>query len=1227
VIPKEATTMAGRPTCPDCGVELMGPGGHCPRCLLEAGLEGDSLSVGGGGAVGVTMALESTGPAAGACVLEALASSVGPVPRVLLRDTDGGPEPPARPGSNAMPAPADRAGRLQLLGEIARGGMGAVLKGRDADLGRDLAVKVLLERHRDDPELIRRFVEEAQIAGQLQHPGIVPVYELGAFADRRPFFTMKLVKGRTLAEILRDRPDAAHDLPRLLATFLQVAQTVAYAHARGVIHRDLKPSNVMVGSFGEVQVMDWGLAKVLPRGGAVDDASAGKRDAHETVIATARSGGDDSDLSRAGSVLGTPAYMAPEQARGEVDRLDERCDVFALGSILCEVLTRAPAFSGRTSGEIQRRAARGEVTDALTRLESSAADPELLALTRDCLAPEAEDRPRDAGVVAGRLSAHLTGVQERLRAAELARATESARAAEAEGRVKAERRARRMTAALAAAVIGLIALGTGGFVFAQRQRAAWAARTAEAVDAALAGAARLAAEARAEPAGVSAKWAQAIAQARSCQDMVKHGEADEATCCRVDLAVAALVRERDETEERARREAADRRLLDRVAEIRGASAGSYDDDDNGSATDAAYTDAFRAAGYDPDGPPAQVGAAIRARPAAVAQSLAAALDDWAAIRRGWGSNAAGADRLAEIARAADPDPWRCALRAALSRTEKAGRLDELRRLKETARLDELGPGSLDLLGRALLDAGDPAAAESVLREAQRHHPGDLWINHDLGRVCQRLLKHDEAIRCYYAARAIRPEMGHWLAVALFNRGEYDEAIAVVRGMTRRWPENGKLQQELYLHLTYRSVPSEEAKQALAAAVAAERAATRSRPGDATAHLRLGDALSRQEKPDEAEAAFREAIRLSPDFAGAYSRLGMLLRIQGRPAEAEAPLRTAIRLQPDWAVAHQVLGGILWQQGRLAEAETEAREAVRLGPDNGVNNITLGQFLMARGKFAAAEAEYRETIRMHPDFATGWSFLGRVLEHQGKLDEAEAALREAVRLREGTATQRALGNMLRRQGRMEEALASLRRAAALPTGPARAPELASTIAADIRRTERQAALAPRLPAILHGDDRPTDAAEGLDLARLCLDRDRPAAAARLFADALAADPGRADDRTALYREDAARAAAMAGSGRGRDDPPPDTEAQARLRRLALGWLEEELAAWKKAVDPGDPKAHRQAGNAITRWKTDPGLAGVREPEALAALPEAERAEWRSFWDEVDALLQRAAKARH
>ena len=377
-----------------------------------------------------------------------------------------------QPSSAEIPAPADRPARVQMLGEIARGGMGAVLKGRDPDLGRDLAVKVLLDAHRDRPELVRRFVEEAQIAGQLQHPGVVPVYELGCFADARPYFTMKLVKGRTLAQLLADRPSPEAERSRFVGIFEQVAQTMAYAHARGVIHRDLKPSNVMVGSFGEVQVMDWGLAKVLPRGGAVDDATAG-RDAtpvEETVIATARSGAEtDSDLSRAGSVLGTPSYMAPEQARGEVSAVDERADVFALGSILCEVLTGRPAFRGRTSGEIQRKAALGDLTDASARLAGCGVDGELVTLARDCLAGEPEDRPRDAGVVAGRLAAYLTSVQERLHAAELAHAAEVARTEEAvrtaeaaEARSRAERRARRLTAALAATAMLMTLVGAGG---------------------------------------------------------------------------------------------------------------------------------------------------------------------------------------------------------------------------------------------------------------------------------------------------------------------------------------------------------------------------------------------------------------------------------------------------------------------------------------------------------------------------------------------------------------------------------------------------------------------------------------------------------------------------------------------------------------------------------------------------------------------------------------------
>jgi serine/threonine protein kinase len=153
---------------------------------------------------------------------------------------------------------------------------------------------VLLDTHKDKPEVIQRFIEEAQIGGQLQHPGIAPVYELGQFSDKRPFFSMKLVKGQTLAKLLDSRENAAEESGKFIGIFQQVCQTMAYAHSRGVIHRDLKPANIMVGAFGEVQVMDWGLAKVL-----VNDRVAGQEDSQAkqniSIIQTIRSvGGSDS---------------------------------------------------------------------------------------------------------------------------------------------------------------------------------------------------------------------------------------------------------------------------------------------------------------------------------------------------------------------------------------------------------------------------------------------------------------------------------------------------------------------------------------------------------------------------------------------------------------------------------------------------------------------------------------------------------------------------------------------------------------------------------------------------------------------------------------------------------------------------------------------------------------------------------------------------------------------
>ena len=234
--------------------------------------------------------------------------------------------------------------------QIARGGMGAILDAKDVNLRRRIAMKVMHDPDQVSDRQLARFIEEAQVTGQLQHPSIVPVYELGVDADNRPFYTMKLLKGRSLEEILDAIENGDEEvretwtLPALLNAFSKICEAISYAHSKDVIHRDLKPENVMIGQFGEVQVLDWGLAKVLT---AEAEAPVEVLDAEPMVsgiIESVRSGDSSGRFqSMDGSVAGTPTYMAPEQAEGLVDQIDERTDVYGLGGILYAILTfRSP---------------------------------------------------------------------------------------------------------------------------------------------------------------------------------------------------------------------------------------------------------------------------------------------------------------------------------------------------------------------------------------------------------------------------------------------------------------------------------------------------------------------------------------------------------------------------------------------------------------------------------------------------------------------------------------------------------------------------------------------------------------------------------------------------------------------------------------------------------------------------------------------------------------------
>jgi tetratricopeptide (TPR) repeat protein len=341
----------------------------------------------------------------------------------------------------------------EVEGVLGYGGMGVVYRATDTTLGRQVAVKVLHDRFAPESSIGRRFADEARITAQLQHPGIPPVHYLGTLPDGRPFLAMKLIKGQTLDALLASRPEPSAERGRFVAVFEQLCQAVAYAHAHDVIHRDLKPGNVMVGRFGEVQVMDWGLAKVL-------GARPGERtDAEETTAATAVCSLRDSDdlFTQAGSVLGTPAFMAPEQAAGAVAVIDRRSDVFGLGAVLAVLLTGRPPFEADTAEATRVKAARGDVAECFARLGACGADPDLVALCQRCLAPRPEDRPADAGAVAKAVAALRAAAEERARRAELDRVQAEGEAREAQARA-AEQRRRRLLLVAASGIIAVVLL-------------------------------------------------------------------------------------------------------------------------------------------------------------------------------------------------------------------------------------------------------------------------------------------------------------------------------------------------------------------------------------------------------------------------------------------------------------------------------------------------------------------------------------------------------------------------------------------------------------------------------------------------------------------------------------------------------------------------------------------------------------------------------------------------
>ncbi|HKB42683.1 MAG TPA: tetratricopeptide repeat protein, partial [Gemmataceae bacterium] len=582
-------------------------------------------------------------------------------------------------------------------------------------------------------------------------------------------------------------------------------------------------------------------------------------------------------------------------------------------------------------------------------------------------------------------------------------------------------------------------------------------------------------------------------------------------------------------------------------------------------TDADYADAFRDAGIDlAKLEPAEAAEKIKAIPPSVGPGLTAALDNWAANRRAKGRNPERAAHLSRVAQLADPDPWRNDLRAALDQADKEARLKALQALAKTAKFDQLGPVSLHSLGAALHADGDSALAESVLRKGQQQHPRDVWVNSELGRAVGSLGRLDEAIRFLTAARAIRPESAHVLAHALVERGDFDEAIAVFCDLVALRPKSHE-------HLNCLGGPGPDTTPE--GRVLAREAAANLEP---------------------AVAALREAIRLKPDDATSHRSLALTLMLQGKLDEAIAEFRTVKRLDPKdhfhWLRMRAYAGRYRGPMFGTADAEHT--------PDRMITKLTYqrANVLRDQGKLDDAITSYREVIRQsHED----------PFRHYYPYAEAYCNL----------------GSTLKRKGDYAGALEMYQKGHELSS---RRHDWRYPSARWVAETERELALVPRLPAVLRGEDKPADNAERVAFAAMAYDRMHFVVATRLWTEALATDPGLANDLRTAYRCDAARAAVLASSSQGEDATKLDDQERTRLRQQALGWLRADLVLLTGQIESGLPADRDAAQQALRRWQEESNLAGIREATGLEQLPPADRSVCAKLWAEVAALRKTAVQ---
>ena len=1005
------------------------------------------------------------------------------------------PPEAARPVALAT-AELPRIRGYEVQAVLGRGGMGVVYRARHLRLDRPVAMKMLLAGSYAGQEERERFQREAEAVAGLRHANIVQLYDAGDL-DGRPYFTMELVEGGSLAQKIGGMPQPACPSAVLVT---QVAEAVQFAHESDIIHRDLTPANILLTADGTPKVTDFGLARRLER----------------------RSG-----LTLSGVPMGTPSYMAPEQARGEKGAVGPATDVYALGAILYEMLTGRPPFRAETStGTLHQVLHDDPVPPA--RL-NPAVPRDLATICQKCLSKEPQRRYTSASALAEDLRRFLRG--------------ESIAARRAGPLERLARWAQRSPAAAALLAVTLLVattlLGAGGWLIVRQ------VRTARLVEADVREADRLQRQSAFPEAGAALEraktrlgdggpfWLYPVVKAarRDYQFLVRLEaiRLNRSTLAEGQLHHGALLRF------------------------------------NKARADRDYTEAFRdqGLGAPPDEPE---GVAARVRAPKWVAHIVAALDDWAVCA----AYPARQDWLLDVARRADPDPWRDRVRdPAVWRDGKA-----LAELARAAPAEQPVPLLL-ALGERLTAIGEDGAG--YLRRVREQYPDDFWANFTLALVLHGAERHPggdpaPALAYYEKALKIRPQ-----AAAVLN-------------------DVGLVQIDKYLTWD--------------AATTFHRL-VKNDPRFAPGLNNLGVALERKGYWPLAVLTYQDALEIDPQLAAAQCNLGEIQAGSGSLDEAIDHYRQALRSDPDCARAHHLLGIALVAKGRFEEADDDYPESVK--PLNQFRGPALDE----------AMACYKQAQNCYPTWTPARNTLRIPLQDQARLKEAIDHYRQAVRIEPYFAwCHGALGQALLARHEFTEAEVEIRRGFDLvPEGE----KFHANLERQLRRCQRCCALECRLPAVVQGKDRPA-AADCHDLAELCLVQKQYATAARLYAEALADIPQLTEDLRAGHRFNAARAAALAGGSHGDDAAGIGEPEREGLRKQARNWLRLDVAAWAKKVETGTEADRIQARKTSAPWRDDPDLAGLRDAETLERLTPSDRQEFLALWQDIAALLRRAQTSK-